>query len=378
MKVGLVKMDVETTSLRPLRRALEGGEGLLAVHYACESFLTATDHPPGIASVAINDLKTGEIIGFSRADCPPNKDTAECELNLLRRFFDELNSRQDSHVLHWNMDRPEFGFGALLKRWQFLTEQPGEFTTPRQRYDVDGLYVAVYGEHYAPHGKLESMAQLNDLDMRSFRSGKEEAEAYDAGNWALLGRSSASKANIIGELAKRLLHGTAKTAVSAGQVSFAGSRLDAVQTILTLAERFRLVQRKLRKHPHGGNPVEFKNEYDDQFLLKALLVQFFDVVRAEEYTPSYAGSNSRIDFVLPEFGLAIELKHTTNSMTDANVGEQLLVDRERYKTHRDVRHLIALVFDHDGLLDDPRGLETDLQREHSHPDLTVTVRIVDR
>lgn len=172
--------------------------------------------------------------------------------------------------------------------------------------------------------------------------------------------------------------GSAKTAVSAGQVSFAGSRLDAVQIVLTLAERFRLVQRKLRKHPHGGNPVEFKTEYDDQFLMKALLVQFFDVVRAEEYTPSYGGSNSRIDFVLPEFGLAVELKHTTSAMTDASVGEQLLVDRERYKTHQDVRHLIVLVFDHDGHLDDPRGLETDLQREHSHPDLTVTVRIVDR
>ena len=371
-------MDIEATSLRPLRRALEGGEGVIAVHYACESFLTAKDHPPGVASAAILDLITGELIGFGRADCPPSKDPPECELDLLGRLFSELNGRQESHVLHWNMDRPEFGFDALLKRWRYLTDASPSFTPPRMRYDVDGLFVAVFGENYAPHGKLESMAKLNDLDMRSFRSGKEEADAYEAQDWVVLGRSSASKAGIIGELVRRLLHGTAKTAVSAGQLSFAGSRLDAVKAVLALSERFLLVQRSLSKHPHGGNPVEFKNEYDDQFLLRALLVQFFDDVRDEEYTPSYAGSNSRVDFVLPAFGLAVELKHTGKAMADSTVGEQLIIDRERYQTHKDVTHLIVLVFDHDGHLRNPRGLESDLQRDHSHPDLTVTVRIIDR
>lgn len=371
-------MDIEAAALRPLRRALEGGEGVIAVHYACESFLTAKDHPPGIASAAVYDLKTGEVIGFSRADCSPSKDPVECELDLLRRLFSELVTHQESHVLHWNMDRPEFGFDALIKRWRFLTEDAPPFTPPRMRYDVDGIFVAVFGEDYAPHGKLESMAKLNDLDMRSFRSGREEAKAFDTHDWALLGRSSASKAGIIGRLLTRLLDGSAKTAVSAGQLSFAGSRLDAVQTVLALSERFLFVQRSLSKHPHGGSSVEFKNEYDDQFLLRALLVQFFDDVRDEEYTPSYAGSNSRVDFVLPHFGLAVELKHTSKSMSDSDVGEQLIVDRERYKTHKDVTHLIVLVFDHEGHLRNPRGLESDLQRDHSHPDLTVTVRIIDR
>ncbi|MCM0622454.1 hypothetical protein [Nocardioides bruguierae] len=266
-----------------------------------------------------------------------------------------------------------------MKRWNYLTADPVPFDVPRQRYDVDDLFGAVYGESYAPHGKLESMAQLNGLDMRSFRTGREEAEAYDSGNWAALGRSSAAKAGIIGTLLRRLLDGSAKTAVSAGQVSFAGGRLDAVQLILTLAERFLLVQRRLRKHPHGGGAgVPFNNEYDDQFLLRALLAQFFDDVRAEDYTPSYAGSNSRIDFVIPGYGLAIELKHASSSLTDAKVGEQLAVDRDRYQKHSDVRHLIVLVFDHDGHIEEPRGIEADLQRENSHPDLTVTVRIVDR
>lgn len=371
-------MDTDATSIRRLRKALEDGEGVIAVHYACESFLTAKDHPPGVASVAISDLVTGEMIGYSRADCPQGVEPLTCEKDLLRRVFNELSSRQDAHVLHWNMDRPEYGFHALVKRWRFLTDSDPEFTLPRMRYDLDGLFEALFGDGYAPHGKLESMAHLNDLDMRSFRSGREEAEAYDASDWAQLGRSSASKANMIGQLLRRLLDGSAKTAVSAGQVLFAGSRLDAVQTVIGLSERFLLVQRSLGKHPHGGTPLKFENEYDDQFLFRALLVQFFDDVRDEEYVPSYAGGNSRVDFVLPGFGLAVELKHVRDGMTDSKVGEQLIIDRDRYKAHKDVTHMIALVFDHSGILRNPRGLEADLKRDVSDPDLTVTVRILDR
>lgn len=371
-------MDIETTKLTPLRRAIRDGEEIIAVHYACESFLTAKDHPPAVASAAVFDLRTNEVIGFSRADCPSGRSTEQCEEDLLRGLFDELNRHRDSHVLHWNMDRPEFGFGALIKRWHFLKGEDPEFIPPLRRYDVDGLFDAEFGENYAPHGKLESMARLNELDMRSFLRGKDEAAAFVSQDWATLGRSSASKARIIGTLLERLVAGSAKTAVSAGQLSFAGSRLDAVKTILALGNRFRLVQRSLSKHPHGRPPVEFRDEYDDQFLMRALLVQFFEDVRDEDDVPSSAGGNSRIDFVLPEFGLAVELKHTRVGMKDKDLGGELLIDRERYLKHEAVQHLVVLVFDHEGRLRNPRGLESDLKRDQSHPDLTVTVRIIDR
>jgi hypothetical protein len=65
-------------------------------------------------------------------------------------------------------------------------------------------------------------------------------------------------------------------------------------------------------------------------------------------------------------------------MDDRELGEQLIVDRERYRPHPNVTHLVVVVFDYDNNLRNPRGLEQDLQREHSHADLTVTVKIVDR
>src|SRR5262249_12634963 len=115
-----------------------------------------------------------------------------------------------------------------------------------------------------------------------------------------------------------------------------------------------------------------------QDLLRSMLRIFFDDVRSEEWVPSYAGSASRIDFVLPRFSLAVELKRTRQGLSAANVGEQLLVDRDRYKEHHAVSHLICLVCDYEGLLANPRGLEADLSRASSTEALATTVRIFDR
>lgn len=144
-----------------------------------------------------------------------------------------------------------------------------------------------------------------------------------------------------------------------------------------MGDRVRPVMRSLSVRPQGV-PLEFKNEYDDQYLCRALLVQFFDDVRDEEYVPSYAGGNSRIDFLIPRFKLGIELKHTRNGLKDKDVGEQLVIDVARYSAHKSVSHLICLVFDYGGHLRNPRALEEDLRREVSSPEMAVTVRIYDR
>jgi hypothetical protein len=123
--------------------------------------------------------------------------------------------------------------------------------------------------------------------------------------------------------------------------------------------------------------MTFEDEYDDQDLLHALLRLYFDDVRAEEYSPSYAGGNSRIDFVLPQFALAIELKHTRTGLTDKDLGAQLIIDRERYQANPTIRHLLCLVFDYDSQLSNPRGLERDLISDTSADSFAVTVRIYD-
>lgn len=81
------------------------------------------------------------------------------------------------------------------------------------------------------------------------------------------------------------------------------------------------------------------DEYDVQDLLHALLKLYFDDVRPEEWTPSYAGKSARMDFSLKKEKTVIEVKMTRESLSDKEIGDQLIVDVERYSSHPVLRHI---------------------------------------
>lgn len=362
--------------LETLADRVRAGESVFAVHYASESFLEVQTEPMAIAAIAVHDLQRNVTISFTRLDAPAGVDK---EVFLLEAFFDFLSANRDTIFLHWNMGSAEYGFEVIAKRYFYLKQETPAVSSPSERIDVDKLIRAKYGHDYAPHGRLQSIARLNDLDLRGFLPGGEEAAAFKVEKWNDVGRSSATKARLIADLFSRLISGQLRTNNSAGRFQFGGGELDAVSTVLAIGEKFLLVQRSLsRRSPSNRPPLEFADEYDDQYLMRALLVQYFDDVRPEDYVPTYAGGNSRVDFLLPEYGLAIELKHTRNGLDDRHLGEELVIDSQRYRNANKANHLLVLVFDHDGRLTNPRGLERDLQRSNGDADLAVTVRILDR
>jgi hypothetical protein len=355
------------------KSVLAGSGELYAVHYASESFSEAQNAPMAVSAIAIFDLRSDSVRAFSRLDV--SGDQATQELTLLQGFYAFLSAHRDASFLHWNMGGIEFGFEAIAKRYQFLTSQEPSIVAPREQYNVDKMIRARYGEDYAPHRRFESIGRLNGLDLRGFLSGLDEAEAYERKKWGDIARSTSTKAKLIASLFRRLSDGALRTNNSAGRFDFAGGQLDAASAVISIGERFVSVQRALRKRHGGRLAVEFDDEYDDQYLMKALLALFFEDVRPEDYVPSYAGGNSRVDFLLPQHGLAIELKHTRKGLKDKELGEQLVIDRDRYVGASKANHLIALVFDPNGEIDNPRGLEIDLQRRVGTSELAVTVRI---
>lgn len=184
------------------------------------------------------------------------------------------------------------------------------------------------------------------------------------------------KAQLLAFLARRLLDGALQTKGAGPYLSFASARIDSVKTVMEIGERFLDVSRQLSRR-HANRPtLQVNDEYDAQDLFRALLLLFFRDVRAEEWTPSYAGGSKRIDFLLPEYRLAIELKHSRPTMTAKSVGDELTIDIANYKLHQAVSHLVCLVFDHSGHLANPRGVERDLTALRD--DVNVTVRILDR
>jgi hypothetical protein len=151
-----------------------------------------------------------------------------------------------------------------------------------------------------------------------------------------------------------------------------GEFADALTLVETICSRFHLVARQLRVRHDGRNTLDVTDEYDVQDLLHALLVLFFDDVRAEEYTPSYAGAASRMDFLIKGDSLVVEAKMTRKGLADKQIGEQLIIDVAHYRAHPNCKKLVCLVYDPDGRIANPKGLENDLNRE----DEEFSVRVV--
>jgi len=131
--------------------------------------------------------------------------------------------------------------------------------------------------------------------------------------------------------------------------------------------RFHLVARQLRSRYGDRNTLSVADEYDVQDLLHALLWLHFEDVRAEEWTPSYAGKASRMDFLLKTEQIVVETKKTRPSLTAKEVGSELIEDIARYEKHPDCSALVCFVYDTDGFVANPRGVENDLDRNEPFP-----------
>lgn len=137
----------------------------------------------------------------------------------------------------------------------------------------------------------------------------------------------------------------------------------AIYTVQVICNHFHQAVRQLRQRYSNRPPIEIEDEYDVQDLLHAFLRLHFDDVRAEEWTPSYAGSASRMDFLLKKEKIVIEVKKTRKNLGAKEVGEQLMIDIERYTTHPDCETLICFVYDPEGRVANPVGIENDLNRD---------------
>jgi len=134
------------------------------------------------------------------------------------------------------------------------------------------------------------------------------------------------------------------------------------QFVYQLIDRFHLVQNILRNRHGGRETIIIKDEYDVQDLFLGMLKIEIDDVRPEEYSPSYAGTSTRQDFLLKQEQIVLEVKKTRKGLADKEVGEQLIVDIAKYKVHPDCKHLICFVYDPENRIVNPRGLEEDLKK----------------
>ncbi|HMO16396.1 MAG TPA: hypothetical protein PKD64_19810 [Pirellulaceae bacterium] len=150
--------------------------------------------------------------------------------------------------------------------------------------------------------------------------------------------------------------------------------VNPLRHVENICDKFHQVARTIRSR-HGARPtLEVSDEYDVQDLVHSLLFIHFDDVRPEEVSPSYAGKSSRMDFLLKNEQIVVEIKKTRAGLGAKEIGTQLIEDIERYKTHPDCKLLVCFVYDPEGLAGNPRGIENDLNRDNGPFPVRVLIR----
>jgi len=149
---------------------------------------------------------------------------------------------------------------------------------------------------------------------------------------------------------------------------------EAQELVRRICDRFPVVANSLTQRHDHRETIAMTDEYDVQDLLGALLKLHFADVRPEEWTPSYAGTASRMDFLLKPEQIVVEAKMTRQSLGQKDLANQLAVDILRYQSHQDCKMLICFVYDPSGKCITPTALENDLSKNHADLRVIVVVR----
>lgn len=126
----------------------------------------------------------------------------------------------------------------------------------------------------------------------------------------------------------------------------------------------------------GSQLLSFSSEYDVQDLLDVLLRPWISDIRREEFTPSYAGSNTRMDFLLPAHDLVIETKIVRDKGHASKVSNELIIDVEHYRRHPNANHLWCVIYDPKLYISNPKGMTTDLEGTRLTPDGKINVKVI--
>jgi hypothetical protein len=120
---------------------------------------------------------------------------------------------------------------------------------------------------------------------------------------------------------------------------------------------------QLKRKRHNGRDCFISDEYDVQDLLHAILKLHFEDVREEDCTPKNAGSCNRIDFLINDNQTAIEVKYAKESHKDKQIGDELIIDIDKYSKHPNCKSLYCFVYDPEYCISNPKGLENDLNNK---------------
>lgn len=121
--------------------------------------------------------------------------------------------------------------------------------------------------------------------------------------------------------------------------------------------------------------LTFDSEYDIQDMLHALLRPWISDIRPEEFTPSYAGTSTRMDFLLPEYSIVIEVKRVRSATHAKSIGQEIIIDTDHYRKHPACKQLWCVIYDPQQYISNPGGFTKDLEGTSSRGESSVIVHV---
>jgi hypothetical protein len=151
-----------------------------------------------------------------------------------------------------------------------------------------------------------------------------------------------------------------QTGSPAERSSDSGSQEDMIDHLRAICSAFHRVARQLRQRRDERPTLEVEDERDVLDLLQALLTIEYDNMEPEEWAPAYASGTTRTDLWLKDEGVVIIAKKTKQGIGAKALTHQVSVDFERYGSHPDCKLMFCFIYDPEGRIGNPKGLEGDL------------------
>jgi hypothetical protein len=219
----LNKFKARKTAKEKLETVGERRNLALIIHYSCESFYDIKDgRTPRVTSIAVRNFESGQTLSFSIHKSAELQNIPiteivnyydDLEKHMLNEFFAHLKTVTVQTFLHWNMRDINYGFPAIEHRYRVLGGVPVVVEDAR-KIDLARELITIFGVGYTPHGKsgrLHSLMELNSITAKDALTGKEEADAFENGEFVKLHQSTLRKVDVIANILERTLDGSLKT-----------------------------------------------------------------------------------------------------------------------------------------------------------------------
>ena len=160
---------------------------------------------------------------------------------------------------------------------------------------------------------------------------------------------------------------------TSSRISNASSETDHLSITRKVCQRFHVVARQLRLRGEYRSTVTIEDECDTQDLMHALLRLHFDDIGTDEWTPSYSNGVARTTYLLDHDRLAIVVKKTRAGLSRKDLADQVRADVERYRDRGRCTQMVCFIYDPEGRIGNPRGLESELGTTSEHFAVDVVV-----